>query len=120
MNSKQLQGKLEQVQGDAKIWLGKTTNNPKIELDGKMDKMKGELIEQSGDALAKYEKAKEAFETKKEEVQSEIKLKWDKFNNEDIKEIDQSFDKLASKLKEKYNHTQKEVNENIQEFMAKF
>ncbi|MFD1292359.1 CsbD family protein [Lutibacter holmesii] len=120
MNTNQLKGKLNQVQGDSKIWLGKTTHNQKMEIEGNLDKASGKLLEQKGDALAQYEKAKKAFENKTEEVQKEMQLEWDKLTHHDVKKIDQDFEKFADKLKEKYNKTQEDVNAQIREFMGKF
>lgn len=120
MNKNQLKGKLEQVQGDAKIWLGKTTHNQKLQFEGVLDKTNGKLIEQTGDALKQYEKAKEAFENNTEEVQHKIQLKWDKLTQHDVKEIDKNFEKLGDKLTEKYNKTQEDVNAQIREFMNQF
>ena len=117
MNTNQLKGKVEQLQGDAKIWLGQKTNNPKMEIEGKLDIANGKLIEQKGNAMEQYEKAKKIMESRTEEVQNKALLKWDKLKNEDVKEFDKSFEKFANKLKEKYNHTQEEANSQIREFM---
>lgn len=120
MNKNQFEGKLNQVTGDAKIWLGHLTNNSKTEYSGASDKLKGNIQEDLGNAQAKFENAKNAFETKTEEINRDIQAKWDKFTNEDVKEINGSFETFASKIKDKYNHTQDEANAQIREFMSKF
>lgn len=120
MNTNQLHGKLEQVQGDAKIWLGSVSHNPKLKLEGKLDKTNGKLIEQKGNALAQYEKAKKTIENKLEEVQTKAQKNWDKLNKEDLNELNNSFEKFGDKIKEKYNHSQEVVDSQIREFMKQF
>lgn len=120
MNKNQFEGKLNQVTGDAKIWLGQITDNSKTEYSGTADKIKGNVQEDFGNAQAKFEKAKKAFETKTEEVNNDIQTKWDKFTNDDVKEINGSFETFASKIKDKYDHSQEEAHAQIREFMSKF
>lgn len=127
MNKSQLEGKLKQVKGDAKIWWGKTTHNLETELEGNKDKIHGNLLEQKGDLeekfdseMKKFEKAKHTFEKRTEEVNDSIKSKWEKFTHQDVADIDGSFENFSNKIKEKYNKTQEEANAEVREFMAKF
>lgn len=120
MNKNQFDGKLNQVKGDAKIFWAQLTNDPKLELEGNSDKIKGNIQEETGKAIAKYEKAKLAYETKTEEINNNIKAKWDKFTHEDVAEINGSFEAFANKIKDKYNKTQEEANAQVRDFMAKF
>ena len=120
MNKNQFEGKLNQVTGDAKIWLGHLTDNSKTAYSGTADKLKGNIKEDIGDDQAKFEKAKNAFETKTEEINNDIQTKWNKFTNEDVKEINGSFETFAAKIKDKYNKSQDEAHTQIREFMSKF
>lgn len=127
MNNYQLDGKLTQVKGDAKIWVGQLTNNQKMELDGNADKIKGSLQEKKGDLkaqineeLKKYENAKKVFETRTKEVNQGIQKKWDKLTNDDINRIKGSFENFSATLKEKYNKTKNEADQDVKNFMAEF
>lgn len=120
MNTNQLKGKVEKIQGDAKIWLDQKTNNRKMEIEDNIHVANGKLIKQKEKAMEQYEKAKNTMEKRTEEVRNKAQLKWDKLKNDDIREFDKSFEKFASKLKEKYNHTQEEANSQIREFMNQF
>lgn len=127
MNNYQLDGKLTQVKGDAKIWVGQLTNNQKMELDGNADKIKGSLQEKKGDLkaqineeLKKYENAKKVFETRTKEVNQGIQKKWDKLTNDDINSIKGSFENFSATLKEKYNKTKNEADQDVKNFMAEF
>lgn len=125
MNKNQIKGKLNQFKGDAKVWWGEATGDNLAKLDGTKDKIKGYFQEQKGmleeDAdkeVAKFEKAKEAFETRKDEVNTKIKAKWDKLSHKDVEDIDGSFEHFSEKIKEKYNTSKEEANTKVKEFMA--
>lgn len=127
MNNTQITGKLNQLKGNTKIWWGKTTGDRLVELDGNKDKMVGYLQEKKGmfeaDAkkeIAKFEAAKHALENRIEEVNSDIKTKWNKLTNDDLTDINGNLEALANKLKSKYNKTQEEAETQIKEFMSKF
>lgn len=127
MNQDQLNGKLKKFKGDAKIWWGKTTGDDLLQLEGNKQKMagyfqeqKGLLKEQAEKEIAKFEAAQEAFENKTEEVKEEIQAKLDKFKNEDLAELNGSFEDFANKIKEKYNTTQEEADAKVKEILAKF
>lgn len=120
MDKNQLEGKLNQVKGDAKIWFENLSNNAETGISETTDKIKGNFQENNEKAQAEFEKAKENFETKTEEINNGIQTKWDKFTNEDVKEINGSFETFANKIKNKYSKTQEEANAQVREFMAKF
>ncbi|MGI9530080.1 CsbD family protein [Lutimonas sp.] len=127
MNNYQLDGKLTQVKGDAKIWVGQLTNNQKMELDGNADKIKGSLQEKKGDLkaqineeLKKYENAKKVFETRTKEVNQGIQKKWNQLTNDDINRIKGSFENFSATIKEKYNKTKNEADQDVKNFMAEF
>lgn len=127
MNNEQLDGKLTQIKGDAKIWVGELTNNQKMQLDGATDKIKGGLQEKNGDIkaqiqgeLKKFEAAKAVFETRTEEVNTDIKNKWNKLTHDDVQSINGSFESFSNLIKEKYNKTKNEADQDVKEFMSKF
>lgn len=127
MNKEQLEGKMTQIKGDAKIWVGQLTNNQKMKFEGSTDKIKGGLQEQSGDFKAKFEEelkkfeaAKDAFETRTEEVNTDIKKKWDKLTHDDVESINGSFESFSNLIKEKYNKSKDEADKDVKEFMSKF
>ena len=70
MNSEQLDGKLTQIKGDAKIWVGELTNNQKMQLDGATDKIKGGLQEKNGDFKAQIQEEMKKFEAAKVRVRN--------------------------------------------------
>ncbi|OIQ31091.1 MAG: hypothetical protein BM564_01090 [Bacteroidetes bacterium MedPE-SWsnd-G2] len=70
--------------------------------------------------IAKFEAAKHALENRIEEVNSDIKTKWNKLTNDDLTDINGNLEALANKLKSKYNKTQEEAETQIKEFMSKF
>ena len=119
MNENVLKEKLEQVQDETKVWLGKTLHNKMEDFESILDKATDKLLEQKGDALKQYETAKEIFESRTEEVHDKIQSQWDKFSSQDVKEIGESFEKFTTKLKEKYNYSQEDVNTQVREFMNK-
>ena len=127
MNNEQLDGKLTQIKGDAKIWVGELTNNQKMQLDGATDKIKGGIQEKNGDIkaqiqgeLKKFEAAKAVFETRTEEVNTDIKNKWNKLTHDDVQSINGSFESFSNLIKEKYDKTKNEADEDVKEFMSKF
>lgn len=127
MNSEQLDGKLTQIKGDAKIWVGELTNNQKMQLDGATDKIKGGLQEKNGDFKAqvqeemkKFEAAKVVFETRTEEVNTDIKNKWNKLTHDDVQSIKGSFESFSNLIKEKYGKTKSEADQDVKDFMSKF
>ncbi|MDN3641152.1 CsbD family protein [Lutimonas halocynthiae] len=127
MNNEQLDGKLTQIKGDAKIWVGELTNNQKMQLDGATDKIKGGIQEKNGDIkaqiqgeLKKFEAAKAVFETRTEEVNTDIKNKWNKLTHDDVQSINGSFESFSNLIKEKYNKTKNEADQDVREFMSKF
>ncbi|OIQ30836.1 MAG: hypothetical protein BM564_01080 [Bacteroidetes bacterium MedPE-SWsnd-G2] len=127
MNTENATEKLNQFKSDAKIWWDEHTSEAISKYEGNKEKIssyfqeqKGILKEQADKDVEKFEAAKAAFNTKLDDVNSEIKTKWDKFTHEDLAEINGKFDVFADKLKEKYNHTQEEANQKIKDFMSKF
>lgn len=125
MNEDQIKGKLKQFKGDAKVWWGEATGNDLARFEGTKDKIKGYFQEQKGmmseeadKEIAKFEKAKEAFATRTDEINAKIQAKWDKFTNDDVQEMNESFDHFSEKIKEKYNTTKEEANAKVKEFMA--
>lgn len=127
MSNEILKGKWKQYKGDAKVWWGQAIGDPEIMLDGSKDKVVGWVQEHYGIAKEKAEAEVDEFSSaldnmknKKAEVESKIKSKYDKFNNEDLAEINGKIENWAEKLKEKYNKSQDEANAEIKDFMAQF
>lgn len=116
MNSHDLQEKLNKLSEDAKVWWEHSSTDLKEKFEGNNDKIK----ESFDNSMSKFEKSKQAFEEKTEEINNGIKSKWDKFTQEDLKDINGSFENFSNKIKEKYNTTKEEANANVREFMAKF
>ena len=127
MNEDILKGKWKKLKGEAKIWWGHKTGDPLSTLEGNKDKIAGWLQEKKGLTKEEAEKewkkltdAKEAMESRSEEVTNKIKSKFDKFTHDDIAEIDGNFETWADKIKEKYHKTQEEANKQIKDFMTQF
>ncbi len=127
MNEDILKGKWNQFKGDAKIWWGKTIGDSMAELEGNTDKItgwiqekKGIVKEQAEQELEEFARAKEAFSADMAAVGDKIRAEWDKFTQEDIAEIEDSFTAWADKIKEKYNESQEKANAQIKKFMSEF
>lgn len=57
------------------------------------------------------------LETNWEELQGEVKKQWAKLTDDDITEINGSYDKLVAKLKSAYRTTESQIKENVTEFL---
>lgn len=53
MNKDQIQGRVEQVKGAVKEVAGKATGNKSLEIEGKLDKLSGNIQSGQGDAKEK-------------------------------------------------------------------
>lgn len=58
------------------------------------------------------------FESNWDEVKGNIKSKWGKLTNQDIKQIEGSYDVLAGKIKKIYGLTRQEIEEDIDDFLS--
>ena len=60
------------------------------------------------------------FETRTDEVNTDIKNKWNKLTHDEVKSINGSFESFSNLIKEKYDKTKKEADQDVKEFMSKF
>jgi uncharacterized protein YjbJ (UPF0337 family) len=58
-----------------------------------------------------------ALKTNWEELQGEVKKQWGKLTDDDITEINGSYDKLVAKIKGAYRTTESQIKENVTEFL---
>lgn len=88
MNTKQFEGKINQLQGDVKMAVGHTVKSQKLEQSGAKDKLKGLLQEEIGDAQEKINEQVASAKTKSKELKEEIH---------------QKSEEIADQIKEKLN-----------------
>jgi uncharacterized protein YjbJ (UPF0337 family) len=104
MNAKQFEGKLNQVQGDAKMAIGKTFKNPDLELSGAKDKMKGLAQEGLGDAQEGISKASDKLENYSASVAEKAHELKDQINQESqhaLHELKTKSQEISEELKNK-------------------
>jgi len=127
MNQETLKGKWGQLKGDAEVWWGKTTGDPITEAHGNWTKLTGWLQEKKGIAQEDADKevkeflaAKQAMETRLDDVKAGIQTKWNKLTNEDVADLKGGFKELSNKIGQKYNQKENEVMADIKTFMNQF
>lgn len=111
MNTKQFEGKLNQLQGDVEKAIGKTFNNDKLKNAGTKNKIKGEIQEELGDAQEKIQAGLENLKEKEQSAKEELSNK--------VEEIKESLSNKAEQVKEDLGNKAEELKLKVKESINK-
>ena len=95
MNKKQFEGKLNQLQGNVKINLGKAVHSESLEASGFKDKVQGKLQEEVGNIEEEFEKNTLAFNAQKDRVKAKL--------NEIESDLQQKVSDISQNFEQKLN-----------------
>lgn len=119
MNQDIIKGKIQSLKGDAKVWIGKKTDNKAIQLDGAKDKFIGGLTEKKGlgqEELHRVLKAKHDLVKKSENAVSQLQHDFKKLTKEEINSVEGNLEALSRKIQKKYNINDEEATQQILQF----
>jgi len=142
MNNDEFEGKWKQVQGQAKVWWGKLTDDDLQQIGGKYDKFVGLVQEKYGytrervekefaGRVAKYETnqktdsptpTQDILEGKWKQMHGSAKQWWGKLTDDDLDMVNGKSEKIIGVLMEKYGYAreyaEQEFNKRVREYEA--